>query len=253
MPRCPRLQQIGSSDDPPFRCKIVRSSALSNVLCTVSGSRSNLRVTPVRLGSCTRTRCEICPVPHALSCRMTCNIRNGINSYVARLAIDGVQGDTSSRLWTSDSGLCSFEHPTCGSPECETNQLPRTRSPFFACTLCSRGDSMRLDGPGRDRTSCWFKLAFLSCITAVLSSEVQGCSRKTKDDHRIAHETNTCVVSVNFQHDSHFQRDRRDNNNGNGMSVLRHDGSASSALHRGSRIPACAPQSFGRQTQLQIA
>jgi len=27
---CPRLQQIGGSDDPPFRCKIVRSSALSN-------------------------------------------------------------------------------------------------------------------------------------------------------------------------------------------------------------------------------
>lgn len=83
-----------------------------------------------------------------------------------------------------------------------------TRSRFCACTLCWAA-SMRLDGPGRDPSCCALPFAFVSLpLIVMLSNEVQHCSRKTNNDHRVTHETNTCVFSVNFQHDSHFQRDR---------------------------------------------
>jgi len=175
---------------------------------TGPGSRSKLPVAPVRLRSCTRSRWG--NLPGATRPRLLHDLQHTQRGqFVRRSATDRrVARRQFIKAPDVGFGLCSFEHPTCGSPECETNQRPRTRSPFFACTLCSRGDSMRLDGPGRGRTSCWFKLNFLSCIAAVLSSEAQGCSRQTKDGHRIAHEPNTCVVSANFQRDSHFQRAR---------------------------------------------
>ena len=77
-----------------------------------------------------------------MSPSVTCNMRNEVNSYFARLPIDGLQGDNSSRLRTSDSVCARLRIPHAVVPavaECETNQVQRTRSPFFACTLCSRG------------------------------------------------------------------------------------------------------------------
>ena len=68
-----------------------------------------------------------------------------------------------------------------------------------------------LDAPGWSWTRSHLllvKTRFSVLHRRALSSEVQGCSRKTKDGHPIAHETNTCVVSTNFQRDCHFQRAR---------------------------------------------
>jgi|SRR6516162_9586453 len=95
--------------------------------------------------------------------------------------LTGLQGDNSSRLRTSDSVCARLRIPHAVVPavaECETNQ-----GSIFRMHVVLARDSMRLDGPGRDRTSCWFTLAFLSCIATpccpTKSKAAQGRPRMT--------------------------------------------------------------------------
>ena len=149
-------------------------------------------------------------LPHRARCRTcctTCNIRNGVNSYVARLPIDGVARRQFIKAPDVGFGLCAFEDPTCGSPG--GRRVRNEPGLYFSHARCARAG---LDAPGRSWTRSHLLLVHTRFSVlhrhTVLSNEVQGCSRKTKNDHRVTHETNTCVFSVNFQHDSHFQCDR---------------------------------------------
>jgi len=75
--------------------------------------------------------------------------------------------------------------PQCGSPggrRVRNEPGPENPISIFRMHVVLARDSMRLDGPGRDRTSCWFTLVFLSCIAQCCptkSKAAQGGTRMT--------------------------------------------------------------------------